>query len=381
MTLQIGPISSMGTPPAPAQSARDLAAEMLKIIQAENARGWEIRPATMQVGCDGNPNINALDGTPCNGDPNGPLVLVNPQTRSVFTAFVGRPFVGTQGLGTVDRTVLSACQKVQARLKTRRRFIDDLGNVYGPDGAWLTNGAPPASISLDYQYGLNVLSAGEKGGFSVYKNSTPTNIRQIAWYTGIFDRSMYSMSEAVPMGGGFPHSGTYFMHGGIARGEVLAGQEQMEGCIPYTRGIVVGLEFTGDPPPGGSSDYNQVFTTHALAVRDAETLQLYAKKFLGFGFGDAYSTNVGPSIGVAAHQFSVSSNKEGLFFIQQYNPIAAIKTYSGSHIVDEEYGVPNVKKVAIISVNPSNFEPSLLGQVTVDLQSGATILVATTVET
>jgi hypothetical protein len=148
--LPAGPRSTYPFSSGVQPGSRDLAREILRQIGAANARQNEVRTGLMTTGCDGQPVINPLDGTSCNGD-GGTKILFNPQTRTVFSVL-------TKGNGLVKTVTThpANCAVVRANLKARRRFIDNLGNIYGPDGAWLSSGSAPAQLETDYVHNVLV---------------------------------------------------------------------------------------------------------------------------------------------------------------------------------------------------------------------------------
>jgi hypothetical protein len=381
MPLLIGPVSSMGTPPSPVPVARDLAAEMLKIIQTENARGLEIRPATMQIGCDGQPNINALDGTACNGDPNGPLVLINPQTRSVFTAYVGRPFVGTQGLGTIDRTVLSPCEQEARRLRMLRRFVDNMGNVYDPDGTFLYDGATPAWLNNEFSYNAVIGPTGEKSIIRMDKLSTPTAFRTVSGQPGGTppgETAVYSQAYVIPSGGGFPSAGTYTLFGGASRGGVTA--TDATECTPQNSGIVLCMEAKAafDDGPGGTYvSLGRTNGSHAMVTRQDFSLGQTWRKPLAVDGAPNH-------LWATPQQFSVSANKEGLYFVQLWTTSDVVTV--GGHTIGEEFSThgtagspPNPRCMVAIRVNPSTLEPMIVERVVLNARTGSTFAVATSI--
>lgn len=144
--LPAGPRSTYQLPPTPQATANGVARQMIATIRDQVARSNSVRTGMMTTGCDGAPVINPLDGTSCNGA-NGQKVLFNPQTRTVL-ATIGRQANGV--VKTVTVAPAASCATVLASLRTKRRFTDNLGNVYGPDGAWLTSAGTPAVLETDY---------------------------------------------------------------------------------------------------------------------------------------------------------------------------------------------------------------------------------------
>jgi hypothetical protein len=60
-------------------------------------------------------------------------------------------------LGASGKTTVPAdCAKVSAALLARRRFVDNLGNWYGPTGAWLSMDNAPATLETDYVHELQI---------------------------------------------------------------------------------------------------------------------------------------------------------------------------------------------------------------------------------
>jgi hypothetical protein len=96
---------------------------------------------------------------------------------------------------------------------------------------------------------------------------------------------------------------------------------------------------------------------HALVVRNADTLAvLYRKPLTHDGTGYAW--------GDPAQKFSFSTNLEGLWFMHCYTvPVLSSPPtpYPGA-----EFGSPNRRKVAVISVNPTTYEPTIEELITLE---------------
>lgn len=344
MALSTGPSSpSYALPSKPKTTARDLAAELLALIRAENARGREVRPATYQIGCDGLPNINALDGTDCNGAPSGALGLMNPATRTMITTNIGRAFTGAGGqLGAIDRGTLDACEQTARLLKSRRRFVDDVGNVYGPDGRFLYDGATPAALGTDYSHQWFVQSSGERTVLNLKKNVGTLQTRAISGGTDLACQGMV-----------YPPLTTTTRYGGAARG-VTDGTDP---CVPKTDHILFTVEarvvVTGpttiDPVRTGGS--------HALVVRNPESLAFEYRKPL--------TADTTPYTWTAPERFSISATGEGLFFVHCY----AVPTFSGgfpSPVPGVELGAPGTDKVAVVRVGATSLIPEIVEVVTLE---------------
>ena len=167
--LPAGPRSTFSLPPTPRMGARGGAQQVLASIANRIAASQEVKVGTASIGCDGMPNINPLNGTTCQGTvPSSActLVLYNPQTRAVLWNNVGRALSSSPSScdpGTTPPPAITslvsqqaACDVVAARLKAKRRFVDNLGNVYGPTGAWLSGGGSPATLESDYVHRLEI---------------------------------------------------------------------------------------------------------------------------------------------------------------------------------------------------------------------------------
>ncbi len=348
MALPTGPSSpSYALPSRPQTTPRDLASELLALIRAENARGREVRPATFQLGCDGLPNINALDGTDCNGDPQGGLGLMNPATRTIITTDIGRAFTGAGGqIGAVDRATLSACEQTARILKSRRRFVDDVGNVYGPDGRFMFDGITPASLGTDYSHQWFVQSGGERTTLNLKKNVGATATRAISGSPDLACQGMV-----------YPPTVTTNRYGGAVRG-VTDGSDP---CVPKTDHILLTLEARVVVTGPTSIDPVRTGGSHALVVRNPDSLALEYRYPL-VADTTAYTWT-------APELFSLSATEEGLFFVHCY----AVPSFSGgfpSPVPGVELGAPGVSKVAVVRVDPASLIPSIVELVT--LEAGRT---------
>lgn len=173
--LPSGPRSTYQLPPTPQAGSRQLAQEILATIDERIRNASEIRVGTVTTGCDGKENINPLNGTTCNGEaPAGAcdLVLYHPQTRSVVSRTVGRAFTGNGAsclpgavgfVGGSSGGLIPNCADVATARRRRRRFKDNLGNHYGPDGAWLSGGWAVAELETDYIHRLFFEGCVEEG--------------------------------------------------------------------------------------------------------------------------------------------------------------------------------------------------------------------------
>ena len=168
--LPAGPRYTFGIPSTPQLGARQLATQVLASMQGQIAAATELRMGTVTMGCDNLPNINPLNGTTCNGAVGSAcsIVLYNPQSRTVVTNDIGRAMASSSaacapGAGNVTTlgasvltTVPADCSKVAAALLAKRRFVDDLGNWYGPTGAWLSQFNAPATLEGDYVHRFEI---------------------------------------------------------------------------------------------------------------------------------------------------------------------------------------------------------------------------------
>lgn len=340
--LKTGPRSMYDVPVTPRATPRDLAAELLALIRAENARGNEVRPATISLGCDGLPNVNILDGGTCNGDPNGALVLANPQTRSVFTAFIGRAFTGASGMGAFDSSEVADpdCVRTQRRLKARRRFVDNVGNVYGPDGAFLYDGETPAVLGTDYSHQWFVQSGGERTLLNLKKNVGTTVTRSISGGTDLACQGMV-----------YPPTTTTNRYGGAARGVT----DGTIACVPKTDHILFTVEARVVVTGPTTIDPTRTGGSHALVVRNAESLAFEYRKPL--------IADTTPYTWASPELFSISANAEGLFFVHSY----AVPSFTGgfpSPVPGVEFGAPSTDKVAVIRVGAASLIPEIVEVVT-----------------
>jgi hypothetical protein len=145
---------------------------VLASIQGRIAAASQVKVGTVSTGCDGLPTINPLNGTTCQGTQPGTacsLVLYHPLTRSVLSSDVGRSLSSSAGAcapGSVASPagISSAyahpadCTTAAAALRKKRRFVDNLGHIYGPDGELLDGMADAAVLETDYVhvYGVGV---------------------------------------------------------------------------------------------------------------------------------------------------------------------------------------------------------------------------------
>src|ERR1035441_2248868 len=394
--------------------------------------------------------------------------------------------------------VATDCTKFAAKMRAKRRFTDNLGNVYGPDGAYLASGVP-AQLETDYIHELRYeyvfdlsydppvwfkLSklylqklVGMPNSFVLAPVSGATVAQGTIWpsvddltfalpfgaLTGV--EPFYTTSPAVTVTGlndatfggeltggspfiftvkidgtgspdtfklsvtgfsditGIPIAGSAVPpqnlgHGitvqfgsttghtlndqwevvaapnddvvrrGVAvRGTIAAATACVNGGFPNNR-VLMTVEMaanalaidthTGFPTYSGRDLWLQNIimysntTTHSLVVRDADTLAvLYTKTLDAAG---AYT------LGDPPQKFSFSTNDEGLFFLHCYT-VPNI-TGSPSPYPGHEFGSPDARKVATISVNPATFEPTITELITLESSprtSGSTFVVASTV--
>jgi hypothetical protein len=171
--LPAGPRYTFGIPSTPQLNTRQLATQILASMQGQIAASTELKVGTVSTGCDGLPTINPLNGTTCAPTTGAcSLVLYNPQSRTVVVNGIGRSMSssvgacapGSVGAGWTSSSYTSPadCTKAAAALRKKRRFTDNLGNVYGPDGELLGGTADPAVLETDYVhvYGVGVSYGG-----------------------------------------------------------------------------------------------------------------------------------------------------------------------------------------------------------------------------
>jgi hypothetical protein len=143
------------------------------------------------------------------------------------------------------------------------------------------------------------------------------------------------------------------------------------GCIPVNSNVLMTAECRCTFPNGtstfGSPHDLTAAGSHALVVRDPDSLALLYRKEL--------DRDVASLVwGDPPQKFSFSTNDEGLFFLHAYTiPVISVP---GSPYPGHEFGSPDNRKVAVISVNPLTFEPTIDELVT--LSPGASFVVATT---
>jgi hypothetical protein len=176
--LPSGPRYTFGIPSTPQLNTRQLATQILASMQGQIAAAQELKVGIAATGCDGLPTINPLNGTTCDGAVTAStsacsLVLYNPQTRAVVTNSVGRSMAsslascapGAASSGGISSAYAvsdpNACTKAAAALRKKRRFVDNLGHIYGPDGELLDGMADAAVLETDY---VHVYSVGVSYG-------------------------------------------------------------------------------------------------------------------------------------------------------------------------------------------------------------------------
>ena len=488
--LPAGPRYTFGIPSTPQLNTRQLATQILSSMQGQIAAATELRVGTVTPGCDGLDNINPLNGTTCNGAVGSAcsVVLYNPQSRTVVANGIGRAMSSSTaacapGAGNVTTlgasaktTVPADCSKVAAALLARRRFVDNLGNWYGPTGAWLSGGNAPATLETDYIHRMvqgfwfdgvadpprfkTVADGYLKKTYGVVQASlllganvtywpapsindlayadtiitTPGTLGTpsplvlddcvfggtydqpgTAWFwvtinslgtpdtfnwtakTGTADPfpngALYSVGSSLGSGTNIPITGTSqaLAHGIEVTFGSLTGHSltRVIGGTPYAcvwigtvggynsdivrPGVAVrGTVATATACVNGGFPNNNVLLTseddlinpatgyyswHALVVRDPDSLaQLYRLPLdhdsTGYTFGDP------------PEKFSFSTNDEGLFFMHCYTTpvLASPPTPYPGH----EFGAPNPRKIAVVSVNPLTFVPTIQSLVTLE---------------
>lgn len=480
--LPAGARSTYSLPPSPRPDERDLAKQILASIRGEIRSSQELRLGIATTGCDGMPTINPLDGTLCSGDVSETtsacdLVLYNPQTRSQVTKTVGRAF--SSSLASCQQAVLPPtglnkftyratppdCTDVAAALRTRRRFTDNLGNVYGPDGAWLSSGATPATLNADYVHRM-IKPIGVKwtGDPPVRDDRFETSLDKVSGVAATFgligpivgiaspawpsvndlatqsllwvhdfgsglddveffgsytapDRRLWTVTidgvgspntfgwgtdaaggyavttHAVPITGAlqtlsygvsvrFASTTGHTLNdiwdasaapnndmtrrGVAARGTITAATPCVNGGFPNCNVILTSEDDVQVSP-------STTLENHALVVRNADSLAQLYRLALAYD-GTAYS------FGLPGQLFSFSANDEGKFFMQCYtNPSL---TSPPSPFPGAEFGAPNPRKVAVVSVDPLTFEPTIDELITLEdneYTRGSTFAVAMTV--
>ncbi len=478
--LPAGPRYTFGIPSTPQLNTRQLATQILASMQGQIAASTELKVGTVSTGCDGLPTINPLNGTTCNGAVGSAcsVVLYNPQSRTVVANGIGRAMASSTAacapgnvtvLGASAKTTVPAdCTKVAAALLARRRFVDNLGNWYGPTGAWLSGGNAPATLETDY---IHRMIAAYYVTFSGYSDDPP-RLHSLAGYllekvTGVTQASLlFSLTDALPpahsindvpllnpithgydvnlpltpvledatFGGtyspsvgpsavfsvyihslgtmGTPDTFSWSAHtglligGGTSLGSGSAipidGTQQLlaEGIwiqFGAKTGHSLTRSFYGGTSPcgwygtaspignitrpgvavrgtittaaacvnGGSPNNNILLTSEtdmlynkqALVVRDPDSLAQIYRLPLDHD-GTTYSWGDPPE------KFSFSTNDEGLFFMHCYTTpvLASPPTPYPGH----EFGAPNPRKIAVVSVNPLTFIPTIQSLVTLE---------------
>lgn len=489
--LPEGPRYSFPLPPTPQSSSRDLARQILSSIRSEIRSANAIRVGIVSTGCDGLSTINPLDGACDTGTAQGSacdLVLYHPATRSVVSREVGRTLSGNglvclPGKSTVFVLPIGGstgpvdCPTQLVDLRARRRFIDNLGNIYGPDGAWLSGiGTPavlnseyvhrfvtsycishdgilrdppvytpgsrtatlekvtasPASVTLSYvngivaafpapwtdDAGLRSLIYTQSGDSNPV--SSPAVLEDVSFsgsYTGTLDAWFYvainsagtpdtfNWAEVTFPSGGFsgsaiPITGSAqaLSHGisvtfgattGHSVNRVVSGHSNLctwvaalrsndeivrygvgaRGAVPETTDCVTdntGIMVT-------TADDVYTYGNHAILVRDADTLAVLYRKALTYD-GTPYS------FGTPGEKFSFSATEDGFFFAHCY--LTPVLSSPPTPYPGAEWGAPNPRKVAVISVNPSTFEPTITELITLEdngSTAGSTFVVAETI--
>lgn len=488
--LAAGPRSTYPFSSGVQPGSRDLAREILRQIDSANARQNEVRIGLMTTGCDGVPVINPLDGTSCAGD-GGTKVLYHPQTMTVLGT-ISKPAAAGPKVTTVHP---AACTVVRASLKARRRFVDDIGNMYGPSGLWMSGGNAPATLETDYVHRKTKGFTGRDDTAwtflrdRLYLDKTvgaPSSLLFTADAQGTVWPSVNDIvTTEIKLNGFFQHGGTWpeFSHpdgiglndvtmsgsfglnryfvfvritsvgvpdifewkivegtsnlpvqiagatgvpilgssqplsadisvlfrsptghtiddawhwsslpnnnivrrGVAARGQIATATP----CISVNSNLLVTAECSCDFPAVTSFDGGSPLGldgvlaalpvpsslgSHALVVRDADTLApLYRK---------ALTDDTTPlAWGDPPQKFSFSSNDEGLFFMHCYT--VPVLTSPPTPYPGAEFGSPDPRKVAVISVNPITFEPTIDELITLEdrppYTTGATFAVTQTI--
>jgi hypothetical protein len=509
--LPSGPRYTFGIPSTPQLNTRQLATQILASMQSSIASAQELKVGIAATGCDGLPTINPLNGTTCDGAVTAStsacsLVLYNPQTRAVVTNSVGRSMASsiascapgaaaTLGGISAFSGVATDCTKFAAKMRTKRRFTDNLGNVYGPDGAYLASGVP-AQLETDYVHELQYeyvfdveydppiwarLSklylrklAGMPNSFVLAPVDGATVAQGTIWpsvddivsslpfealsgvepfystnplsvvtglndamiggtyagttaiifqvkidSTGAVDTFKLSVTglsavTGIPIAGPTvpPQSLGYgvtvqfgsptghalndawevvaapnddVVRRGVAvRGTITTATACVNGGFPNNRVLLTAeiaaqaYFYDASTTLAGRELWHcdirrpNNTVTHNLVVRDADTLAVLYIKALDTA-GTYY-------IGDPPQKFSFSTNDEGLFFLHCYT-VPNI-TGSPSPYPGHEFGSPDARKVATISVNPATFEPTITELITLESSprtSGSTFVVASTV--
>jgi hypothetical protein len=483
--LPAGPRYTFGIPSTPQLNTRQLATQILSSMQGQIAAATELRVGTITPGCDGLDNINPLNGTTCNGAVGSAcsVVLYNPQSRTVVANGIGRAMASSTAacapgnvtvLGASGKTTVPAdCAKVTAALLARRRFVDNLGNWYGPTGAWLSQFNAPAQLESDYvhrmtngfwfsrlhdppeyittprvylektyEVGQELLFASTSGLTSVndidasntvvttpFDLGTPSPlVLEDCLFGGTYDTTGTAYfvvtisslgSLGVPdtfswigkTGTGNPIPSPTLGSWGVSLGSgtnipITGGSQALAHGVEVTFGSTNGHSLNrviGGTPYGcawigtvggynsdivrpgvavrgtiatatacvnGGFPNNNVLLTceddllhtghyywDALVVRDPDSLaQLYRLPLdhdgTFYDFGDP------------PRKFSFSTNDEGLFFMHCYTTpvLASPPTPYPGH----EYGAPNPRKIAVVSVNPLTFVPTIQSLITLE---------------
>lgn len=474
--LPSGPRYTYPPPATPQVGARQFAQQVIATIANQVAAATTIRPATTSTGCDGQPNINPLNGTACNGAVTGPLVLYNPQTMTVLSGNIGRMFAGSGGVpGLSGGSTLSACAKEMVALRAKRRFIDQLGNTYGPDGLFLTTGAPFATLETDYVHRMEIVRRVTNGdpprwepqsqlwldkvtpvGVSLSMNlQSPSAAQGMRWgsvnditsQAVVTDPRLDALSDIVVLepavsglndiifggaygltdsrawkvkidGTGTPDTFSWgtancvagtvggSFSGGASGVPITGGVQALssgvtvkflattghtlndswygsatpgnriirpgvaargiittsDGCVAVNQNVLVTVECRAGFPNYTAPNSITASGSHALVVRDANTLALLYRKTLMYD-----TTSL--AWGDPPQKFSLSTNNEGFFFLHCYT--VPVLTSPPTPYPGAEFGSPNSRKVAVISINPSTFEPTIVEVITLQ-DSGST---------
>jgi hypothetical protein len=168
--------------------------------------------------------------------------------------------------------------------------------------------------------------------------------------------------------------------GVAARGKI--GAADVSACIPVANdGIFLTCEC--DTKFLFQNVTVQSWGSHALVVRDAESLAVLYRKPLRYDFlglaewtGSGWRYVISADFSFAAPElFSFSANKEGLFFLHMY--VTPTLASAPTPFPGAEFGAPNPRKIAVISVDPVSYEPTILEVITLDTVAGSTFAVAT----
>lgn len=284
MGLSSGPSRSRYVPPSPAMTgARDIATAIAQLVEDRVRRAAEIRTAVARTGCDGLPLINPLDGTTC-APIGGQMKLTH--GGWLFEARVPRNLGGAGGSPAIlSETILpTACEQQRSAWNSRLRFLDSVGNLWGPGGAWISKGNTPATLPLSPWW---YVRGGEGGLTFAFKDAD----------TGVSAADVTSATFNLAMG-------------------MMLGAGRREGACA---GVNAGATCYGAPNSDlvltcevGNFDEINRAGSHALTIRSATTLLTLGQTLMQYAASNHYYAMDQPP------HFAISATEDGSWWVHLF---------------------------------------------------------------